>query len=76
MSYGKARVLYIPGVVEYTDWNSTEVSDCTNNCLLYDDKPPDGKAVQEFWEIRSTALLILLPGSLWPEVVVFVTWVK
>ena len=48
--------------VEYTDFNE---------CPGYDTKQSDGEvpAVLELWGMRSTPLLPLLPGPLWPGVV-------
>ena len=42
-----------------------------NECPGYDTKQSDGEApaVLEFWGMRSTPSLPLLPGSLWPGVV-------
>ena len=43
-----------------------------NECPGYDTKQSDGEAqvMQTFWGMQSTPLLTLLPGHLWPGVVV------
>ena len=43
----------------------------TNGCPVYDTKQSDGEvpAMLELWGMRSTPLLPLLPGPLWPGVV-------
>ena len=43
----------------------------SNECPTYDTKQSDGEvpAMLELWGIRSTPLLLSLPGPLWPGVV-------
>ena len=55
------------GTVEYTDC----VRSPPNECPGYGTKQSDGEvpAVLELWKMRSTPLLPLLPGPLWPGVV-------
>ena len=54
------------GAVEYTDPTAPP-----NECRGYDTKQSDGEvpAVLELWGMRSTPLLPLLPGPLWPGMV-------
>ena len=44
----------------------------SNECPIYDTKQSDGEvlAMLELWRMRSNPLLPLLPGPLWPGVVV------
>ena len=42
----------------------------SNECPGYGIKPSDGEALQEIWGMWSTPSLPLLPGSLWPGMVV------
>ena len=60
------------GAVEYTDCTSAEGLDPPpNECPDYDTKQSDGEVPVMLgpWGIRSTPLLPLLPGPLWPGVV-------
>ena len=54
------------GAVEYTDCTSAEGLDPPNECPGYDTKQSDGEvpAVLEFWGMRSTPSLPLLPSPL------------
>ncbi len=58
------------GAVEYTDCISAEEQNSLNECPRYDTKQSDGEAtvMLELWGMRSTSLLPLLPGPLWPRV--------
>ena len=60
--------------VKYTDCISAEElkKKQKNECPGYDTKQSDGEApvMLELWEMQSTSSLPLLPGSLWPRVVV------
>ena len=48
-----------------------------DKCSGYDTKPSDGEtSVMELWEMWSTPLLHLLPGSLWPGMLGSHLWVK
>ena len=70
------------GAVEYTDCTSAKgVIPPPKRVSCYDTKPSDGEvlAVLEFSGMRSTPLLSLLPGPLWPGVVApdrLYLWVK
>ena len=59
------------GAVEYTDCTSTERYP-PNECPSYDTKQSDGEVpvMQGFWGMQITPSLPLLPGPLWPGVVV------
>ena len=63
----------LAGTVEYTDCISAEeVRPSPNECPRYDPKQSDAEVpvMIELWGMRSTPSLPLLPGSLWPRVVV------
>ena len=57
--------------VEYTDFTSAEEYPLPNECPVYDTKQCDSEVPEmlELWEKRSTPLLPLLLGPLWPGVV-------
>ena len=63
----------LAGVVEYTNYISTEGLDTTNLCPGYDVKPSDGDAclfaMLELWGMWSISSLPLLPGPFWSRVV-------
>ena len=56
----------LAGPTEYTDCTSAEGLDLLNEYPGYDTKKSDGKApvMLEFWEMRSTLLLLWLSGPL------------
>ena len=58
--------------VEYTDCTTAEGQDPPDECPGYDTKQSDGEvpAVLELWGMRSSSSLPLLPGPLWPGMVV------
>ena len=60
------------GAAEYTDCISAEGLDSSNECPGYDTKKSDSDAsvMLEFWGMRIIPSLPLLPGPLWPGVVV------
>ena len=59
------------GAAEYTDCISAEGYNSLDEYLGYDAKQSDGEApvMQELWEMRSTHLLSLFSGPLWPGAV-------
>ena len=59
-------------VAEYSNCIFAERKDSSHKCPGYDTKQTDGEAsvMLELWGMRSTHLLLLLPGWLWPGVVV------
>ena len=63
-------IAQLAGAVEYSDCTSA-VRPPPNECPGYDTKQSDGEvpAVLGLWGMRSTPLLPLLPGPLWPGVV-------
>ena len=68
-------VAQLARAVEYIDCISAEGEDLPhppNECPRYDTKQSDGKipVMLELWEMQSTPSLPLLPGPLWPRVVV------
>ena len=60
------------GALEYTDCNSADGWPTPNECPRYDTKQSDGEfpVSLELWGVQSTPSLPLLPGQLWPRVVV------
>ena len=75
-SYGTKKALKnhspVDELVEYADSISAEVYDpLSNECLGYVTKLSDSEAlVLELWGIKVTPSAPLLPGPLWPDVVV------
>ena len=68
--YSQTILAQSAGAAEHTDCISEEEKDSPNKCPRYDTKKSDGKAslIVNLWGIRSTTLLPILFGSLWPRV--------
>ena len=64
-------VVQSAGGVEYSDCNSADRYDPTNECPVYDTEQSDGEVpvMLELWGMWSTPSLLSLPGPLWPGVV-------
>ena len=62
------KIVLLSGAVEYTECNSAP-----NVFVRYDTKQSDGEVpvMLEFWRMRSTPSLPLLPGPLWTGVVLY-----